>query len=113
LLALAVVAYTLAAWSTAPGFYDGFPPTAPYNWLSPPAQFQAGNQPPSGGHMAIKVTNWSTTEIGVATDDGQAQLVLPAAAFQVARPPPRSWWRSDRRLSSLRGRLFKPPPMSI
>ncbi|MDQ6899625.1 MAG: hypothetical protein M3072_08970 [Candidatus Dormibacteraeota bacterium] len=84
LLALAVVAYTLAAWSTAPGFYDGFAPTAPYNWLSPPAQFQAGNQSPSSGHMVIKVSNGATPEIGVATDDGQAQLVLPAAAFQVS-----------------------------
>jgi hypothetical protein len=77
------VPYTVAAWGTAPGFYDGFAPTAPYNWVSPPSQFQVGNKPPASGHMAVKVTNGATSGIGVATDDGQAQLVLPEAAFQV------------------------------
>src|SRR6266545_7455990 len=46
LFAVAAVTYSLAAWSVQPGFYDGFAPSSPYRWVSPPPQFAAGNQPP-------------------------------------------------------------------
>src|SRR6266849_1442803 len=36
LLASAAVIYLLTAWMVAPGFYDGFTPQQPYNWVCPP-----------------------------------------------------------------------------
>ena len=41
LLAIATSLYLVAAWSVAPGFYDGFTPPQPYNWTSPPPQAAA------------------------------------------------------------------------
>jgi hypothetical protein len=76
-LALAVVLYVLVAWSVAPGFYDGLAPNAPYNWLSPPPQETAGNKQPESGHQVITADRSG----GVATNDGQAQLVLDSPAF--------------------------------
>ena len=54
LLAAAAAAYLLAAWMVAPGFYDGFAPAQPYNWLCPPF-LVAANQPPKSGSLQIKI----------------------------------------------------------
>jgi hypothetical protein len=70
LLAAAAIAYVLAAWTVAPGFYDGFGPTEPYRWTCPPAQAGA-NTKPSSGHADIKVTNGKSEAWSVYTQDGQ------------------------------------------
>ena len=86
LLAAAAVAYVLAAWRVAPGFYDGFSgPPDPYRWVSPPAQFVKGNRPPGDGQLAVRV-NRGVSEPGSAfTSDGQAVLSFVPGVF--AAPP--------------------------
>lgn len=73
LLTAAAVTYLLAAWTVAPGFYDGFGPPQPYNWTCPPPQAGA-NTKPSSGHAEIKVVN-GKSEAGSAFDpDGQVVI---------------------------------------
>ena len=82
LLALAVMAYAIAAWSVAPGFYDGIAPPQPYRWVSPPPQFRASNQPPLPGHGTVKVgTNGVVDPGSIFTQDGQASLSFIPGAF--------------------------------
>jgi hypothetical protein len=89
LLALAVVAYALAAWAVAPGFYDGIAPPQPYRWLSPPPQFRSTNQQPLSGHATIKVAANGVVDPGsVFTQDGQAAVSFVPGAF--VTPPDRS-----------------------
>jgi hypothetical protein len=67
----------------APGFYDGFGPTQPYNWVSPPPQAPPGNVPPKAGHAVIPVVG-GVSEAGSAfTDDGQIVLGFLPGAFNV------------------------------
>jgi hypothetical protein len=88
-LALAVVAYVLAAWAVTPGFYDGIAPPQPYRWVSPPPQFTSNNQPPLSGHATVKVgTNGVVDPGSVFTQDGQAALSFVPGAF--VTPPDRS-----------------------
>lgn len=89
LLALAAVAYVLAAWAVAPGFYDGFAPPSPYRWISPPPQFASNNQPPKSGQGAVRVGTDGRLDPGsVFTQDGQASLSFIAGAF--VAPPDKS-----------------------
>ena len=82
LLAAAVVAYVLAAWAVAPGFYDGIAPPQPYRWVSPPPQLRNGNQQPLSGHQAVKVGSDGKVDPGtVFTQDGQAAIAFTPAAF--------------------------------
>ena len=81
LLALAVAAYSLAAWLVAPGFYDGIGPIQPYNWVSPPPAFVNSNLPPKSGHMEIKVVNGVSDANSAFTDDGQIVLGFLPGAF--------------------------------
>ena len=53
----------------------------PYHWVSPPAQFLSGNQPPLAGHLAVRAMGGATTAGGAATDDGQAQLGFDRGGF--------------------------------
>jgi len=81
-LALAVVAYALAAWAVTPGFYDGIAPVAPYRWLKPPAQFKASNQPPLPGHASFKTGPTGAVNPGSAsTEDGQASFSFQQGTF--------------------------------
>jgi hypothetical protein len=81
-LALAVTAYMVAAWMVAPGFYDGFGPTQPYNWTCPPPQ-AGSNIKPSAGHAVIKVIG-GISDAGSAFDnDGQIVLGFLPGAFDV------------------------------
>ena len=83
LLGTAAAAYLLAAWMVAPGFYDGFQPLQPYNWVSPPPQAPPGNTPPKSGHVVINVVG-GVSEAGSAyTDDGQIVLGFLPGAFTV------------------------------
>ena len=82
LLALAALAYGVAAWAVAPGFYDGIAPPAPYRWVSPPPQFRATNQQPLAGHTTFKVGSGGAVDAGnAATQDGQATIAAAQGVF--------------------------------
>jgi len=69
-LAAAAITYVLAAWTVAPGFYDGFGPTEPYRWTCPPQQAGA-NTKPSSGRADIPVRGGKSEAYSVYTSDGQ------------------------------------------
>ena len=82
LLGAAAALYVAAAWSVAPGFYDGFGPQAPYRWVSPPPQFKNSNQPPQPGHGTAAVAGNGQVNPGSAfTQDGQASISWVPGAF--------------------------------
>jgi hypothetical protein len=80
LLAAAVTTYMVAAWMVAPGFYDGFGPTQPYNWTCPPPQAGA-NIKPSSGHLDIKVIGGVSDANSAFTNDGQLVIGFLPGAF--------------------------------
>lgn len=82
LLAAAAVLYLGAAWMVAPGFYDGFAPPQPYNFVCPPPQAGA-NAPPSSGHLDIKVINGVSDANSAFTDDGQVVIGFLPGSFDV------------------------------
>jgi len=82
LLATAVAVYLFAAWMVAPGFYDGFAPQQPYNWVCPPLHV-GSNLPPSSGHLVIKVINGVSDPSSAYTDDGQVVMGFLPGAFDV------------------------------
>ncbi|HEX2646815.1 MAG TPA: hypothetical protein VHO95_06280 [Candidatus Dormibacteraeota bacterium] len=69
-MALAAITYVLAAWSVAPGFYDGFGPPQPYRWTCPPPQAGA-NIKPGSGHLEMKIVNGQSDANTVFTNDAQ------------------------------------------
>jgi hypothetical protein len=75
-----VIAYTVAAWLVAPGFYDGFGPQQPYNWTCPPPQAGA-NQKPTSGHVDIKVIGGVSDANSAFTNDAQIVLGFLPGAF--------------------------------
>ena len=79
-LAGAAIVYLLAAWMVAPGFYDGFAPQQPYNWVCPPVHV-GGNQPPSSGRLKVLVIGGVSDANVAFTDDGQVLLDLLPGAF--------------------------------
>jgi hypothetical protein len=82
-MAAAVTLYVLAAWTVAPGFYDGFGPPAPYNWTCPPPQAGA-NMKPGPGHTDFKVVG-GISDAGSAYDrDGQIVIGFLPGAFDPA-----------------------------
>jgi hypothetical protein len=74
LLAAAAAAYLVAAWMVAPGFYDGFTPQLPYNWVCPPPQ-AGSNQAPASGHLVIKVVG-GISDASAAYTDPDTQVVM-------------------------------------
>ena len=82
LLVLAAIVYIVAAWSVAPGFYDGFSPPQPYNFVCPPPQAGANSQP-SSGRLNIKIINSSSDPNSAFTDDGQLIVGFLPGAFDV------------------------------
>src|ERR1700724_1126667 len=80
LLAAVAALYLLAAGMVAPGFYDGFTPQQPYNWVCPPVHV-TGNLPPSSGHLEIKVINGVSDAQSAFTDDGQVVMGFLPGAF--------------------------------
>ena len=83
LLIAAAVTYLLAAWMVNPGFYDGFTPVQPYNWVCPPVHF-TGNQAPSSGHLDIKVIGRVSDPNSAFTEDGQVVVGFLPGAFDAA-----------------------------
>ena len=84
LVGLAAALYPLAAWTAAPGFYDGIAPPEPYRWSSPPPQLRQGNQPPLSGQLTIKVNRGQSDAATAFTDDGQVQMSFLPGSFQIA-----------------------------
>ncbi len=82
LLATAAVVYLVAAWSVAPGFYDGFAPPAPYNFVCPPP-IAGANLQPASGHLVIKVIGGISDANSAFTDDGQVVIGFLPGAFDV------------------------------
>jgi hypothetical protein len=82
MLAAAAAFYLVAAWMVAPGFYDGFAPPQPYNFVCPPPQAGANLQPMSG-HLVIKVINGVSDANSAFTDDGQVVIGFLPGAFDV------------------------------
>ena len=79
---MAALVYVLAAWSVPPGFYDGFTPQQPYNWVCPPLHI-AGNIAPASGHIDIKVIDGVSDAASAFTDDGQVVVGFLPGAFDV------------------------------
>lgn len=75
------IAYLLAAWMVAPGFYDGFTPPQPYNWVCPPPQASGQNAPPSSGHLDIKVIGGVSDANSAFTNDAQVVVGFLPGAF--------------------------------
>jgi hypothetical protein len=82
LLGLAAVLYLGAAWTVAPGFYDGFAPPQPYNFVCPPP-IAGANLPPKSGHLVIKVINGVSDANSAFTDDGQLVIGFLPGSFDV------------------------------
>ena len=83
LLAAAAIAYMVAAWMVAPGFYDGFGPASPYNWTCPPPQAGA-NQKPAPGHADIQVVGGVNDAASAYDKDGQIVMGFLPGAFKPA-----------------------------
>lgn len=82
-LVAATVIYLVVAWMVAPGFYDGFGPPLPYNFVCPPPQ--SGTTPkPSSGHSTIKVIGGVSDADAAYTGDGQAVIGFLPGAFDPA-----------------------------
>ncbi len=82
LLIGAAVLYLVAAWSVAPGFYDGFVPQSPYNFVCPPP-VAGSNLAPASGHLVIKVIGGVSDANSAFTDDGQVVIGFLPGAFDV------------------------------
>jgi len=80
LLPIAAVVYVAAAWQVSPGFYDGFAPQQPYNWVCPPLHI-SGNLPPTSGHLDIKVLGGVSDANSAFTDDAQVVMGFLPGAF--------------------------------
>jgi hypothetical protein len=83
LLAAAVIAYMVAAWMVAPGFYDGFGPATPYNWTCPPPQAGA-NTKPQPGHADIAVVGGVSDAASAFDKDGQIVMGFLPGTFKPA-----------------------------
>lgn len=84
LAALAAGAYVVAAWTVAPGFFDGFAPPQPYRWLNPPAGVKNAGTPASGSAQFKVAANGQVDPGTVFTgeDQPQASLSVIPGAFQ-------------------------------
>jgi hypothetical protein len=61
----------VAAWTVAPGFYDGTGPAVQYNWVCPPPVAGANTGiAPVSAHADIKVTSGASEPASVYTFDG-------------------------------------------
>lgn len=75
--------YVVAAWSVAPGFYDGFTPPTPYPFVCPPPIAGAHAEPESG-HAVIHLSNGASEPASVFTNDGMFVIVFVAGSFDMA-----------------------------
>lgn len=78
----AAVVYLLSAWMVAPGFYDGFTPQSPYNFVCPPIHI-ANNQPPGSGHVDIPLANGASDADSAFTTDSQVVIGFLPGSFDM------------------------------
>jgi hypothetical protein len=81
-MAAAAIAYVLSAWAVAPGFYDGFTPQSPYNFVCPPIHI-ANNQAPSSGHLDITIIQGASDADSAYTADTQVVIGFLPGSFDV------------------------------
>lgn len=81
LVALVTVSYLIASWMVRPGFYDGFAPPLPYNFVCPPTAGTNSGVKPSSGHNEIKLINGVSDASSAFTDDGQVVMGFVPGAF--------------------------------
>ena len=81
-LGAAAVAFLAAAFSTDPGFFDGFAPPQPYRWVSPPPGVPNGGSP-AGIAQRIAVVEGQSAIASIFTPDNQASVTFEQGAFQV------------------------------
>jgi hypothetical protein len=75
ILSAAAVVYLLSAWMVAPGFYDGFTPQSPYNFVCPPIHI-ANNQQPASGHVDVGLVRGASDADSAYTTDSSPQVVI-------------------------------------
>ena len=56
--------------------YDGLAPPQPYRYVNPPDEFKDSNEPPLTARREVELTDLGSAAASIATDDGQAALVL-------------------------------------
>jgi len=78
----AAVVYLLAAWTVAPGFYDGFTPQSPYNFVCPPIHI-AANQAPGSGHLVSQIVNGASDADSAFTSDTQVVIGFLPGSFDM------------------------------
>ncbi len=80
-VALVTVSYLIASWMVRPGFYDGFAPALPYNFVCPPTAGTNSGVKPGSGHLEIKVINGVSDASSAFTDDAQVVVGFVPGAF--------------------------------
>lgn len=84
-----VVAAATASW--APGrlrpLFDGFGShPGQYNWVNPPREFAAGNQPPQDAELVIDFDATGSKQSSAGPGDGQIAASLPPGALAGHQP---------------------------
>jgi hypothetical protein len=81
--AVYVLSVALTVGRAAPPrlLFDGFVPTAPYNWVNPPPQLTSTNKAPQSGEGEVALSEAGSAGLSVATGDAQASIVAPEGAF--------------------------------
>jgi hypothetical protein len=80
--ACAIGLYLLAVTTThvpVRPLYDGTGPPLPYNWVKPPSGFK--NKKPRAFSQNVDIGKKGSVGANLATDDGQAVLILPEGSF--------------------------------
>jgi len=69
-------------WGIAPIglLYDGAVPLPRYQWVQPPPDLAAGNQPARAGTAVLPLTPSGSPPTSVATEDGQCTVVFTGSA---------------------------------
>ncbi len=83
LVGLAVIGvYALALFASripVRPLYDSIGPPLPYNWVKPPSGFK--NKKPKPKSQSVDIGSKGSVGANLATDDGQAVLILPEGSF--------------------------------
>lgn len=88
-VAAAVTLYVVAVWlyeGPVRPLFDGLGPPAPYNYVSPPPDLADDNIPAASGGTTLDVTAEGNIGRTVATDDGQALVIIPTAGIELVEP---------------------------
>jgi hypothetical protein len=61
--------------------FDGSGPPQPYQWVSPPPDFEDSNTKPKPFGETVAMTKDGITGASLQTDDGQATVIVPERSF--------------------------------